>query len=111
MGKYIFTKCGHVFHYECIKKSININGLDCPICRRNLKTGQEKAIQNSQSINLNSNFENNNIFRSYSNSNYNYTINSELRNNNRTESNNNCNFGQIILILIIAMIIIIFNRA
>ena len=96
-GEIHITKCGHVFHYECIEKSININGLDCPICRRNLKTGQEKAIQNSQSINLYSNFENNNIFRSYSNSNYNhnYTINSELRNNNRTESNNNGNFGEL----------------
>jgi len=47
-GEIHITKCRHVFHYECIEKSIKSIGLDCPICRRNLKTGQEKEIQNSQ---------------------------------------------------------------
>jgi hypothetical protein len=40
------TKCNHIFHYECIEKSINEHGLDCPNCRSNLKDGSKKSIDN-----------------------------------------------------------------
>ena len=28
----VYTKCGHTFHYECIKK---MNSKTCPLCREN----------------------------------------------------------------------------
>lgn len=104
-GEIHITKCGHVFHYECIEKSINLNGLDCPICRRNLKTGQEKEVHNR---NLYSNFETNNIIRSYSNSNYNnHSFNIGSNNNNRIErSENNSSYLNNFYLFMIFIIVI-----
>lgn len=59
-------KCGHIFHYECIKMSYKYsNYTECPYCRQNggklidpiniccaiIKTGKNKGNQCSNKIN------------------------------------------------------------
>ena len=50
------TKCNHVYHYKCIERAIDKKLEDCPICRSNIRTGEEKQIiQRNNSININQN--------------------------------------------------------
>ena len=48
------TKCNHIFHYRCLERAIDKNLQECPMCRSNLRTGEEKKIlQRSYNINNN----------------------------------------------------------
>ena len=46
---FIITTCFHVFHEECLKKSIMQNNSKCPLCRFELKQSFNKIVQ----ININ----------------------------------------------------------
>ena len=37
------TKCGHIFHYECLKKCLD-RQKNCPICRSDLRTMPERIL-------------------------------------------------------------------
>ena len=52
------TKCKHIYHYICIEKAIDNNILDCPICRCNIKTGEQKRISNLGNNNIINEWEN-----------------------------------------------------
>ena len=69
----IITGCKHYFHYKCIKKAIERNILNCPICRRSIRN-----------IEIN---DNNNI-NNYINNIYNYNRNNlrEIGNNENNEN-------------------------
>ena len=118
------TKCNHIFHYNCIGKYINDYGKkECPICRRDLKTGQEKQIvdrNNFIQLNNESSFFNNlNIYpnnrdnrniRDYirnndNNMNYNYRFR-EIRNDESSTGGNNC--CNVIAFIIAIFFIMIF---
>ena len=38
------SKCKHIFHYNCIEKAIDNNFKECPLCRSNIQTGEQKHI-------------------------------------------------------------------
>jgi hypothetical protein len=52
------TKCKHFYHYICIEKAIDNNILDCPICRCNIRTGEQKRINNLGNNNIINEWEN-----------------------------------------------------
>jgi len=54
------TKCNHIFHYKCIERAIDKKLYDCPMCRSNLRKGEEKQImQRSNNYNNNQSYTNN----------------------------------------------------
>ena len=54
------TKCNHIFHYKCIERAVDKKLEDCPMCRTNIRTGEEKQImQRDNNINSNRNNINN----------------------------------------------------
>ena len=52
------TKCKHIYHYICIEKAIDNNIMDCPICRCNIQTGEQKRINNLGNNNIINEWEN-----------------------------------------------------
>ena len=53
------TKCNHIFHYKCLERAIDKKLDDCPMCRSNIRTGEEKQIiQRNNNINNNQNYIN-----------------------------------------------------
>ena len=77
------TKCKHIYHYICIEKAIDSNILDCPVCRCNIKTGEQKRINN---------LENNNIINEWENDEEYLFLNNDMyfiENNIMNQENNN----------------------
>ena len=107
------TKCNHIFHYNCIEKSINKNILNCPNCRTNLRTGRKNVNRNYFEINNSIERErNNNNIIEYNNNNnrinmiHNNDINENINNIINLIKNNK--IIQIGLLLIVIIVIILF---
>jgi len=80
------TKCKHMYHYICIEKAIDNNILDCPVCRCNIRTGEQKRINN---------LGNNNIINEWENGEENLFVNNDMYfiDNNFVNQPNNNNTG------------------
>ena len=52
------SKCKHVFHYNCIEKAIDNKFNECPLCRSNIQTGEQKHVNEVRNYYI-ENIENN----------------------------------------------------
>lgn len=43
------TKCGHVFHFDCISQSVQCCGLSCPLCRSIIVDPEFELVSNIES--------------------------------------------------------------
>ena len=92
--KLIIIKCGHIFHYDCLKKwfiplnSTEVNN-SCPECRNELFDLKNIDNNNLEEINNNLNLNNQNQEIQNNNLNLNNNQNQEIQNNNLNLNDNN----------------------
>ena len=79
------TKCKHIYHYICIEKALDNDILDCPICRCNIRTGEQKRINNLGNNNIINEWENDEEYLFLNNDMY------FIENNLMNQTNNNIN--------------------